>query len=196
MTMPEILQDILTAMLLAPIAYFSTNLDNLIILSALSHNSGAELSIRSGFIIASVTVFFLSLCFVMLGYFVRPDALGYLGIVPIALGVRQLLAGTLGPGNTVFDNASTRTISIILIANSADTIAVFGPLFAESKPVVLIALAAGFAASAAAWLVLATYIRLSVGRSERVGSLSRYATPLIMICIGVYVLMNTGTDVV
>jgi cadmium resistance protein CadD (predicted permease) len=194
--MPEILQDILTALLLAPVAYVSTNVDNLLVLGALAQGSCAEKTIRGGFIIASAAVLFLSLSFVVLGYFVPPSAIGYLGVVPIALGVRQLLANVLDASTHTYDGVTIPAVSMVLIANSSDTIAVFGPLFAESQLAVLITLAAGFVVAASGWLLLALQVHMSIGRSATLATLSRRASPIIMIGIGSYVLMNTGTDLV
>ena len=124
--------------------------------------------------------------------------LGYLGIVPLVLGLRLLL---LSPGtheNALPARVSAAGIAALLIANSVDTVAAFAPLFAESYPAVRLSLAVGFGLAAATWLTLVIGI---AGRLRRLFDSSATAARLapriagvIMILVGAYILWDSGTD--
>jgi cadmium resistance protein CadD (predicted permease) len=126
--------------------------------------------------------------------------LGLLGLVPIALGIRELLRTHDGqPEKAIVENQqtavkSTAVLALLMVANGADTIAVFAPLIAESEATdrVVITVAYLLASALLAWISVqvCTHPRLT-------GPIQRYGgriAPFAMIGIGVYILLNTGTD--
>ena len=133
-----------TASGLALLAYVATNLDNLLILAGLALSQRDFAPLARGFLLANFVVVMVAALFMAVSYVVPVELLGYLGIVPIALGVRLLLQR---PGSSPESDVSaleSGSVAMILLGNSVDTIATIGPLFAESEFRASLFIAAGF----------------------------------------------------
>lgn len=193
--MPEPLLDVATGFLLAVTAYVSTNLDNLVLLASIAASQQARGPLLRGYAASSLIVLVLSGSFALLSLFLHPDHLGYAGLVPIALGLRMLLRPArdvaAGPAG-----ASAQAIAVMLTANSTDTVATFGPLYAESEPLVVGTVILGFVLVSLLWGFLAVRVGARIGRSATIRRLAGKLTPLMMIAVGIYVLVDTGTDLV
>lgn len=192
--MPEMWSDILSAVLLAIAAYASTNVDNLVLLGALAAGTDRQRVVIAGFGVASVLILCVAMSFSLLSHLIAPRMLGWLGVLPIALGLRQLFFRGGGGDRVGMSQVSAQAVALLMLANSADTLAVFGSLFAESETLVVIVLALSFAVIAAVWAAL---VKMISGGSRRLSSITAAvskAVPFIMIAIGTYVLLDTGTD--
>jgi cadmium resistance protein CadD (predicted permease) len=190
------LSDFLSGLFLGILGYTSTNFDNLLLLGTLLSSDGDKRPIFHGFWLANAIVMVLAGLFALLQALLPPAALGWLGILPILLGVRILLQrrGTSeAPGARA---ASAVSIGLLLVANSTDTIAVFGALFAESERLVAVGLVLGFTLSELLWTRLMKRIAAAATESQRIARLARHLSPFIMIAIGIYVLADTTTDVI
>jgi cadmium resistance protein CadD (predicted permease) len=192
--MPELWQDIVTALILAFVTYASTNLDNLLLLSGLATGRSDRRPIAYGFVGAAVLTGTISVGFVMLSWFLAPDLIRYLGVVPIVLGMKMLIARPTEERRRAASALTAPGIALVLLANSTDTIASFGPLFAESEPVVVAGLLAGYAITAGLWLALVMRLSRSSALGARTAAALQRLTPLIMIAVGLYILADTGTD--
>lgn len=194
--MTELWADILAAATLGLIAYASTNLDNLLLLASMSRAPGGASAVRKGFGLASLAVLLISLSFIGLGLLMPTSALGYLGVIPITLGVRQLLFNPGQAPTQVSQQMSTTSVATILLANSSDTVAAFGPLMAESELAVLVVLVLMFALAASLTITLVNKLQASIGEQAWLDALAAKGTPFIMILVGSYILLNTTTDLV
>ena len=180
---------------MAPASYLSTNLDNLLILSALIAKAERRSTIVVGFLVANAAVLLAAAAATAVSYVVPPSYLGFLGFVPIGLGVRTLvLAETEDEPSVSADTWSA--VATLMVVNSGDTLAVFGPLFAESGSYSVAGLVAGFAIAAVGLLYVsmrATRTRAVAALTERLGP---RLVPWIMIGVGIYVLADTTTDMI
>ena len=117
-----------------------------------------------------------------LGLLVIPDRwVGLLGLVPLALGIRGLLAA-----HDTQEPVATGVLSIaaLTIANGADNISVYVPLFRGIGPVASAVTIGTFAVMVAVWLALAYRLgghRRIVEIVERFG---RWLVPVVFIAIG------------
>jgi len=131
-----------------------------------------------------------------LGLALVPDEwVGLLGVVPIALGVRGLIGAirTGGDGDESPVAAGTAlAVAGVTVANGADNIAVYTPMFrtlgaAGSVVVVLV-----FAVLTAAWCAAAAWL----GSHRRIIDLVRrsghWLVPLVFIAIGLVILLESG----
>jgi cadmium resistance protein CadD (predicted permease) len=127
---------------------------------------------------------------------VPAEVLGYLGFVPISIGI-YLLLFTGQQAETTAQRATTwPAISGLLLANSGDTIFAIGPLFAESGNDARLGLAVGFVLIAVVWLSLILTLSERVARSAVLGKLGHRIAPWMMILVGLYILTDSTTDVV
>jgi cadmium resistance protein CadD (predicted permease) len=193
--MTELWQDISTGFGLALITYVGTNADNFLALVGLAANQSRPRPIVLGFSVATIFVLLLATSFVLLTYLIPTGSLRYLGIVPIAIGLRLLAIANTGSAASVPSQLTVASVCTVLVFNSFDTIAAFGPLLAESKSIVRVSLIAGYliAASILIWAVF----HVSRTASKLIGHRKaiHLIAPIIMIVVGCYILFNTGTDV-
>ncbi|MGI9224441.1 MAG: cadmium resistance transporter [Woeseiaceae bacterium] len=188
--------DVATALLLVSFAYAATNVDNLLIMATLAAGVANRSAVIAGFLLASFAVLLISSLATFIEELLPVAMLGYLGFVPISIGVYLLFASD-SPDDVATNRATTwPAITGLLLANSGDTIFALGPLFAESEDAARFGLAAGFVVIAAIWLALILNLSSRVAASARLRRLGHWLAPWMMILIGLYILTDTGTDLV
>ena len=180
--------------------YVATNLDNLLLMVLLLGSyPQARLRILAGSLAAAGVLLAACLAAVVLGTLVDPALLGYLGIVPVALGLRMLHQRNTGEagsseGRMAGVDGGWFSTSALLLGNSGDTLAVFVPLFAESDPRYLGMELGLFAAMALVWTGLALAVSSRLGTTRRIVQAGERLVPWIMLLAGGYVLLDTATD--
>ncbi len=192
--MHEFWLDTITALALALVTYGSTNLDNLLLMVTIAAGMHDRKPAVVGFLVATLVLASVAASFVVFSYVIAPAMLRYLGIVPILLGTRMLFSRSAGDPSASSRRQTPQAIASVLLANSADTIAAFGPLVAESEPVAAGALLVGFVVAAAIWLLLMLKLSRSPGGETALTTKMQRFTPFVMIAVGLYILADTGTD--
>ncbi len=180
------------------VAFVSTNADNLLVLASLrSAGSVSRRSLSLGYLLGLAGVLLLVLMVAGLSRLIPVHLVGFLGVVPIAFGIRQLAAPDAGEAEAPLANGTRGEVALVAslqVASSGDTIAVAAPLLAESAVVPGLFTLAAFTSTGIAWLPL-------VDAVSRVGALRIFlerhaprAAPLLMIAVGAYILANTLPD--
>jgi cadmium resistance protein CadD (predicted permease) len=189
---PELLGDVVTA----AGVFAGTNVDDLIVLTVLflaARASGRPKAWQVwagqyGGIAALVLISGLG----ALGLTLVPDRwVGLLGLVPLGLGVRGLIAATRRAGDAdeapvVAGNAFA--VAGVTIANGADNIAVYTPLFRTIGVAGSVVTVAVFAALVAVWCLAASWLgshRRVIAVVERWG---HWLVPVVFILIGAVIL--------
>ena len=184
-------------------AYFATNMDNFILLAALL----ARYRRQTVNVVAAYFTCMLILGIVGFGVsevanYVPIRYLGLLGIVPIYIGVVELVRIYRGREKIAVateislesNHKVFLTTLISQLGNGADTILVFGILFADSTPAADALIMSTLAAMAIIFVLVAMY---AVRHPTISPVISRYAhrvLPFVLIIVGIYVLANTATD--
>ena len=117
-----------------------------------------------------------------LGLLVIPDRwVGLLGLVPLALGIRGLLAA-----RDEEQPVATGVLSIaaLTIANGADNISVYVPLFRGIGPGASALTIGTFAVMVAVWLALAYWLGSHRRIVEAVERFGHWLVPVVFIVIG------------
>ena len=187
---------VITALLLVPVAYAATNIDNLLIMASLGADPASRRNIIFGFVTASIAVLTIASLASFIENLVPARLLGYLGFVPISIGVYLLFsnkASADGETNTV---TTWPAIAVLLLANSGDTVFALGPLFAESGDDARIGLATGFTLISGLWLLLILTVSSRVAESATLSRLGHRLAPWMMIIVGLYILSDSTTDLV
>ncbi|WP_170570188.1 cadmium resistance transporter [Ruegeria atlantica] len=176
-----------------------TNLDNLAALLALTLVSGTKRSV-TGFLLAQVIVIGTAFILAVGVDGVVPNWEGYLGVIPLGLGILTLIKRKRGAEAETNPNlgtgASIMMITLLFISLSMDTFAVLAPLLADTAPTYrtaggIGALLAAFSMATVGLLgSKAPFISSDVARRlERL-------VPYVMICAGLYILSNSWTDAI
>ena len=194
----------LTIAFMTAASYASTNVDNLLLaVLLLGANREQQWAIKLGVVTAAIAVMLLCAIGLVIRHTVDAGLGGYLGLVPIALGLRHLFVNSTNATPGASDqsrlsapDARTAWLSatVLMIANSGDTIALFLPLLAESRAAVLPLVAGSYVVTAIAWALLAWGL---ASRPWIARAMDRYGArllPWVMIGVGIYILVNTASD--
>ena len=194
--------EISTIIAVSVFAFLGTNMDNFALLTALfAKYRGNRMSVLAGHLLAVGVTLFAAGLIGEAANVVSVEYLGYLGVIPIAMGVFWIYRSfAAGAGTDATETTHRGGVAIVatflsLLSNSTDTLLAQAVVFADTAARLDWVVAVS-AFSTAIMLAVAAYYGI---RNPRFGpAIERYSiriAPLIMIAIGLYVLANTATDV-
>ena len=183
--------------------FAATNVDNVVVLISLfgaKRDSTAAVSL--GFATGSLITLAIALMLSFIGEWIPVRYLGYLGVVPIFLGILELtrsaspaLKAPAAADRALRGSSTTLvTVTILTLAGGTDTLAVIAPLLAESQIKSVWAICSGYMIAAMSMAALLGYATRHPAIAR---PLQRYGTkigPGVMIIIGLYIVVNTATD--
>ena len=182
-------------------AFVATNLDNLVLLVALfSRYSDRQLEVALGYLLSMILIGSLAWAVGTLATSVSVQYLGFLGIVPVAIGivgvVRLFRRRGVVSDPAIAGAGSTAMLAAALtqLSNGTDTIVTFSILFADSNEVADHLVIVSFVVMAAVFAIAARHAQQHPWLSRPIQLYGHYITPLILITVGLYVLNNTGMD--
>ena len=184
--------------------FVATNLDNLVIMVILlGSNPGRSAAVLLGYLVSAICVIVVATIGVLLGALVDPGLIGYLGLLPLSLGIWQLWQQRRGRAGAVLpEDDPTRGTEgqtwlgsfLLMFTNSGDTVALFLPLLAESSRLAALWVVSLFLLLALGWAVLSRIIAGEPRLARQIEAGGTWLVPWIMIAVGCYVLLDTGTD--
>jgi cadmium resistance protein CadD (predicted permease) len=190
--------------LLVATGFVATSLDNLIILvvllGAAPQRRGA---ILLGYISAAIGVMVVAAIGVAVGAWISPALIGYLGLAPLLLGLyllyqyyRGTAAAELPEQDPTQGSEARNWLSsfLLMFSNSGDSVALFLPLLAESGRESLLWIVSLFLVFALAWAALSLLIAGEPRIARRIEQRGAALVPWIMMAVGLYILLDTGTD--
>jgi cadmium resistance protein CadD (predicted permease) len=183
-----------TALSRAIVAFAATNLDDIFVLTFFFAQKnlqiwrvvlGQYLGI-AGLILISLVGFFASLI-------IPYKWVGFLGLIPIAIGIRNLIAlKEEQPEKTgVRRVESFLTVAAITFANGGDNIAIYTPLFASSTWATLAITLITFSVMIALWCVAGYAIGNHVVVIRLIDRYGHILVPFIFIGLGCYILFGS-----
>lgn len=195
--------DLITIIAVTAGAFIGTNLDNLILLVALySRFENHPRTVTAGYVLGMVLICTISLVIGFGGGFIPVAYLGFLGVVPIIMGVFALIqlfrAGQAEVDSSFAKESSLRTIFIAVVitqlSNGADSIITFSVFLADSTPATDYLIVLTFLAMTGLFAWLAYYSLKHRMLSDILDRYGRYVTPFILILVGFYIISNTASD--
>jgi len=191
----------ITIIFLALGSYAATNIDNLALLVGwMLSGQVARAQLMAGYAIGALVILAASTLLGLSSSAIPVEWIGFLGVVPIGLGLYTLFGQIRRPEDpgTIESRGHAAVVGIAttLIANSVDTIVVFAPLLADSRVDVDYKILTTFIVVAALWYALAAAMSGQAARLQVVVRIAGWIAPFIMITVGIYILLNTATDVV
>jgi len=176
--------------------FAGTNVDDLIVLTVLFLSARASGRPRPWQIwagqYAGIGVLVAVSVLAALGLGLVPDRwVPLLGLVPIALGVRGLIGALRrSPGDDEPPAVAGNALAVagVTIANGADNIAVYTPVFRTIGPAGSVLTVAVFAVLVAVWCLVSSWLgshRRVIALVERYG---HWLVPLVFIAIGAVIL--------
>ena len=196
------MNDVLPIIGVAAIAFLATNADNLLLLFAfLADRSFKPWQVIVGYALGMVAILALSWLVAWFAHFLRPDYVGFLGIVPIGLGLKRLFdrfvrhAGSAEPASSKRSTHSQIiTVALADVAHGPDTIILFSALLADADLVAQFSISIAYLVLVFGWCSLGFFLL----RHPRVrGPAQRYGdhlSPYLLIGVGIYIVLNTIHD--
>ena len=189
-------------MLAAAVGVFvGTNVDDLIVLTVLFLSARASGRPRPWQIwsgqYTGIAVLVAVSAVAALGLTIVPDRwIGLLGLVPFALGVRGLLAAIRAHGDDEPPEASTATgllsVAGVTIANGADNISVYTPMFRTIGLADSLITVAVFAASVALWCLAGSWLGSHTTVIAVVQGFGHWIVPGVFMLIGAVIVIESG----
>ncbi|OWY68385.1 transporter [cyanobacterium TDX16] len=198
------------------IAFVATNLDDIVILLLFFSQISANFRRRHivfGQYLGFAAIVFASLPGFFGGLIVPREWIGLLGLLPIIIGVKQLVDRDTEIAQvqtvTSFENSSYRNpavsfllsilnpqtykVAAVTVANGGDNISIYIPLFAGSQLASLGIILAVFFSMVGVWCAIAYLLT----RQPTIANLlSRYGQPIvpfILIGLGLFIMYERGT---
>jgi cadmium resistance protein CadD (predicted permease) len=125
--------------------------------------------------------------------------IGLLGLVPIAIGIKNLVEVRNNDRNSTQadpkkknSNLAFLTIAAVTISNGGDNIGVYVPLFSKYHTIDQISLFTSvFIAMTAVWCITSYYLVNHPVLASRIRNIGTIIMPFVLIGLGVYILMDS-----
>lgn len=118
------------------VGFAATNVDSLMLLvSLLSGHETRRRNVFVGYGLSVLVVLAMAWFAAQIGDWIPPRATNFLGLVPIAMGLRELITQLRASGGDPTPRAgpeSTSAVALLMLSISSDNFGVFIPLFAET----------------------------------------------------------------
>lgn len=125
-------------------------------------------------------------------------SLGYLGLIPLALGLVGLVRLIRGARREEIGRETEPrgflAVLGVMLANSGDTLVVFTSVFADTAEGIESWIMGTAIGIALAYALLAQWLVERSGAADRLQRYTRVILPFLLIGIGAYILANTATD--
>ncbi|MBG0827085.1 cadmium resistance transporter [Planomonospora sp. ID67723] len=183
----------------AAAVFAGTNVDDLIVLTVLFLSARAAGRPRPWQIVAGqyagIAVLVAVSAVAALGLTIVPDEwTGLLGLVPLGLGLWSLGGAVRSPGGDEAPVAATGLLTVagVTVANGADNISVYTPVFRTAGLTASLVTVAVFAVLVGAWCAAGAWLgshRAVVAAVERSG---HWLVPVVFIVIGAVIVVESG----
>ncbi|WP_431892850.1 cadmium resistance transporter [Nonomuraea sp. bgisy101] len=180
--------------------FAGTNVDDIIVLTVLFLSSRAGGAPRAwqiwGGQYAGIAVLVAVSVVAALGLTIVPDDwVGLLGLIPFALGVRSLVSAIRARGDDDTPPpvaSSLAAVAGVTIANGADNISVYTPVFRTIGAGPTLVTIAVFAAGVAVWCLAGSWLGSHKKVIEIVERYGRWLVPVVFMIIGGVIVVESG----
>jgi cadmium resistance protein CadD (predicted permease) len=182
---------------LAIVTFIITNIDDLLILSLYFSNPKYKTkNIVGGQYLGISTLVIVSLIGILAGEFISKQWLSLLGIFPLLLGIRDLVALRKNDDDETQQQEHSHTklqflsVALVTIANGGDNIGVYAPLFATINRNYLPLYIIIFAILTAVWCFLGYWFVSHQRIRSLFSKYSKIILPFFLIVLGIMILRN------
>jgi cadmium resistance transport/sequestration family protein len=206
-----------TAFIEGIIAFFATNIDDIIILLLFFSQINPNFRRRHIFFgqyLGFVAIIIASLPGFFGGLVVRRELIGLLGILPIVIGLKQLLnqqeeTTEIQTVTSDFKQSSHRNpiisfvlsllhpntykVAAVTIANGGDNISLYIPLFAGHNFASLGVILSVFFVMVGVWCLIAYLLTLQPTIADILTRYGNFLVPYVLICLGLFIIYERGT---
>jgi cadmium resistance transport/sequestration family protein len=181
--------------------FAATNIDDIVVLTVLFVAS-ARGSLPAWKVVAGQYAGFVTLVAISVvaaaGLTIVPDKwVGFLGLIPLAIGIYGLGRTLRRRGDDDDDNDAISAVGLlgvagITIANGADNISLYTPVFRTNPVQDTVVTIIVFLVLVAVWCLIARFIGTSKTVSELLERVEHWLVPAVFIGLGLYILIESG----
>ncbi|MEH2195694.1 MAG: cadmium resistance transporter [Nostoc sp.] len=201
----------------AIIAFIATNIDDIIIL--LIFFSQVDVNFRPRHILLGQYLGFAAIIIASLpgffgGFIIQREWIGLLGLLPIVIGVQQLLSrkeetATVQTVSSDFSQSTptnpvlafilsvlhpqTYKVAAVTIANGGDNISIYIPLFAGHDLASLGVILSIFFIMVGIWCAIAYFLSLQPTIANILNRYGQAVVPFVLISLGLFIMYERGT---
>ncbi|MDO5388303.1 MAG: cadmium resistance transporter [Clostridia bacterium] len=183
------------------VSFIGTNIDDILINTFFFTQAQTKKEIRLiiiGKYIGIGTLVLISLTGALGLQFLPRQYIFLLGLIPISLGIKELIFNIKKPSSTnEYDKTSSSgtnklilTVIFLTLANGADNIAVYIPLFSSYTIVQMIAVIIIFAFMTALWCILGNKLSRLLFLQRILLKYKHIIVPFVFIFLGVYIMLK------
>lgn len=180
----------LTSVITSIVAYISTNIDDIFVLMILLAQAGNKPRLIGGHFLGLSLLTIISMLGA-LGLENMPlKIIGYLGLVPIGLGIKAWFER--GKDTRETKALGLLSMAMITLGNGADNIGVYIPLFTGFSSVERLCAAVIFAAMTILWIWLANTLATFPKVKTNIEKYKDVAIPVVFIALGIFIILDSG----
>jgi len=190
---------LLKAVATGAVSFAATNIDDIFVLALFFGQTGRR-GLRRWHIVTGQYIGFAALVAISLtGYFARfivpAPWIGFLGLLPIAIGVRALARRHQAREEHREARAGAGVLSVaaVTFANGGDNIGIYTPLFAASERAELLVIVMVFFVLVGLWCVLGRLIGNHSAVKKGLDLYGHIIVPIVLIALGLYIMIESGT---
>jgi cadmium resistance protein CadD (predicted permease) len=176
-------------------AFIASNIDDTFILIILFMTPGLSArNVTVGQFLGIIILVAVSSLAVLLSLAIPPFAIGFLGIIPIVIGVKRLLEYRENEAEAYAQKGylSFLSVAAVTVSNGGDDIGVFTPLFAKYNGIVEFSLLISLLMiMTGIWCIVTYYFLRHPFIASRINALSKIVTPFALISIGIYIILDS-----
>lgn len=180
--------------------FAATNIDDIVVLTVLflasRRGRPRPWQIVAGQYIGFTTLVAISVV-AALGLTIVPDDwVGFLGLIPLGIGIWTLIRGLLrrrdGDDDDKIAAVGLWGVAGITIANGADNISLYTPIFRTSAPADVAIMIAVFLALVAVWCGAGRLIGTHKAITAAIERVEHWLVPAVFIGLGLFILLESG----
>ncbi|MCY8957645.1 cadmium resistance transporter [Bacillus cereus] len=202
----------ITTIISSVVAFATTNIDDIFILLVLFSQVRTEvirkegravrekamrkkLYIVIGQFVGFSMIIFLSIVGSLSSFFIPVSWIGLLGFVPIYMGVKGLFSLRSNKSNEVIDNTSDSLfrVAAITLANGADNISIYIPMFASQTLEANIVTLVIFFSMIAIWCFISYKLIRAPILAKVLENNCHIIVPIVLIGLGMFILFRSDT---
>ena len=180
--------------------FAATNIDDIVVLTVLflasRRGKPRPWQIVAGQYLGFITLVVISVI-AALGLTIVPDEwVGLLGLIPLGIGIFTLVRGLRRNGDDDDDEKVTAVglwgVAGITIANGADNISLYTPIFRTSTPGDVAIMIVVFLILVAVWCAAGRLIGTRKAVTEGLERVEHWLVPVVFIGLGLFILIESG----
>ena len=197
----------MTALIALAVGLFvTTDLDDLFVLVAFFSDARFRpRQIAAGQLAGLAALYAASVVFSLLSLVVAPAWIGFLGLLPIAIGlhaIAQLLRGddsddddddAAPDANGAGGRANVLVVAATTIANGGDNLGIYTPVFATRSGTEIAVIGVVFAAMTMAWVGAAFWLTRHPTIGPPIRRHGRRVVPFVLVALGCTILYDAGS---